>query len=76
MEEQIEKIRGLVKSGVFNWSEIMRRVNRKGLSISSFENKLNPHHSQKFKQEDIDAIFDELDKIVEDLKKVDKSFLV
>jgi len=55
-----ESIKAILGSKIINQSELVRRVNKKGLSVPSLYNKLNPNHPHKFKEEELNLIAMEL----------------
>lgn len=63
MKEQA--IKNILQSKIINQSELVRRVNKKGLSVPSLYNKINPNHIHKFKQEELEDLEKELKKIAE-----------
>jgi hypothetical protein len=60
-----DAIRAVLSSKIINQSELVRRVNKKGLSVPSLYNKLNTNHVHKFKQDELNAIEMELKKIAD-----------
>jgi hypothetical protein len=64
-----DKIIELLNNRLINKSELVKRINMKGLSISSLFNKLNPNHKQKIKDGEIEAIKSELKKFSNDINE-------
>ena len=64
-----EAIRTILGDKIINMSELVRRVNRKGLSVPSLYNKLNTNHAHKFKEDELKAIEKELRKIADFINK-------
>jgi hypothetical protein len=59
--KQEEAIKAVLSSKLINQSELVRRVNKKGLSVPSLYNKLNDNHPHKFKDEELKDIEKQLE---------------
>ena len=65
MKEQI--IKQILSNKLLNKKELVTIIGRKGLSVPSMYNKLNPDHVHKFKKEELEEIEKELKKFAKNI---------